>query len=162
MEQAGSSPTAKLDTPIGPIFVSANGMKTAIVSAPQVMVDGAAMSVTAVLTSSDGLNFDFIRQFVRDERSGPPGLPYAQHALRATLASGQEADLIALGKVAAIIAPAVRQFAAAQPKFFLEAERRALLGYIAGLEATITHDQQRVAEKRRELAKIEAQLVPPR
>jgi hypothetical protein len=153
------NPNAKIDTPIGPIFISPNGLKTAIVSANQLMIDGLAMSVSAVLVSSDGLNFDFIQE-VTDE-NGANRFRYARHALQGKLANGQEVDLVILGKLAAVIGPAVRQFAANNRGFFLTAERQKLLSDISELESKIKHDQERVAEKRRQLAVIESQLTPP-
>jgi hypothetical protein len=161
MPNAQSHPNAKIDTPIGPIFIYANGLKTAIVSAPQVMIDGLAMSVSAVLVSSDGLNFDFIKQIVPADQNSPLRFEYAPDALKGTLANGQAVDLVALGKLAAVIGPTVRQFAANERRFFLDAERRALLDSIAGLESEIARYQKRVEEKRRELAAIESQLAPP-
>jgi hypothetical protein len=149
---------AKIETPIGPIFIVANGLKTAIVSAPQLMIDGLAMSVSAVLVSSDGVNFDFIKE-VTDEY-GPNTFRYARNALQGRLASGQEVDLVILGKLASVIGPAVRQFAANNRGFFLTAEHHRLLSDISELESKIRHDQERVAEKRRQLAAIESQLPP--
>jgi len=150
---------AQVKTPIGPIFIAANGRKTAVVSSPQLMIDGLAMSVSAVLVSPDGLNFDFIQE-VTDE-GGRNRFRYARHALQGRLANGQDVDLIVLGKLAAVIGPAVRQFAASNHRFFLEAERQKLLRDISEVNIKIRHEQECVVEKRRQLAAIESKLPPP-
>jgi hypothetical protein len=59
------------------------------------------------------------------------------------------------------IGPAVREFAASNHRFFLEAERRELLTQISGLEVGVANYQERIAEKKRELAAIESKLTPP-
>jgi hypothetical protein len=166
MSNGQANPNAKVETPIGPIFIEAKGLKTALVSSPQLMIDGLAMSVSAFLVSSNGLDFDFIQEATKEE-DGNYRFRTARYALQGRLANGQDVDLIILGKLAAIIGPAVREFAANNRRFFLEAERQELgniaelLGNIAELGAKIRHDQERVVEKRRQLAAIESQMTPP-
>jgi hypothetical protein len=167
MSNEQANPNSKVETAIGPIFIEARGLKTALVSSPQLMIDGLAMSVSAFLVSSNGLDFDFIQEATKEE-DGNYRFRTPRYALQGRLANGQDADLVILGKLAAIIGPAVREFAANNRRFFLVAERQELLGNIAEIlgniaemGAKIRHDQERVAEKRRQLAAIESQLTPP-
>ena len=151
-------PNAKVETLIGPIFIAANGLKTAIVSSPQLIIDGLAVSASAVLVSSNGVDFDFIKE-ITDE-NGAQTFCYARCALQCRLANGQEVDFVTLGKLAAVIGPAVRQFAVNNRRFFLEAERQKLLSDISEVESKIRYDEERVTTARHQLAAIESQLAP--
>jgi len=62
-------------------------------------------------------------------------------------------------KLTAVIGPAVRQFAADNRRFFLDAERQKLLDSISELESKIRRGQERVTEKKRQLTAIESQLT---
>ena len=143
----------RVETDLGPIFVAPVGLRTASVSAPHLTVDGMPLRASATLTSSDGLNFDLIQTYDAQNRFHP-----ADNALSAQLVDGRSADIVVLGKIAAVIIPAVRTLAQTNRQLFLEAERDSLRSYIANLEGEIAQSQRRLAQKKKELAAIEAQL----
>jgi len=147
---------AKVETPLGPIYITAAGLKTVGVFAPHLNVDGIPLQASATLVSSDGLNFELIQQW--EPRTG--NLSISSSALQARLVDGRAGDIVILGKLAEVIVPAVRKFASLERKFFLDAERRFLRATIAELEQDIRQRTRRLDAKRLELAAIEAQLPP--
>jgi hypothetical protein len=63
-----------------------------------------------------------------------------------------------LGKIAQAIVPAVRKLAETNPGIFLEAKRRRIRLEIAGLEHHIETTREKIQNKEKELAEIEAKL----
>jgi hypothetical protein len=146
----------KLETEIGAIHVTPNSGRTATIHGSHLTVNGVSLQVSALLTSSDRLNWDFVHQI--DTTTGR--FTISGNALTA-LVDGREADIITLGKIAEAIIPAVRTLAQTNPELFLEAERRHLNNEIAALEADIENRWTKLKEKEDQLAAIENQLRAP-
>jgi hypothetical protein len=143
----------RVETELGPIFIAPIGLLTVGVTAPHLTVDGVPLRASATLTSSDGLNFDLIQTYDAQNQFHP-----ADNAITAQLVDGRSADIVVLGKIVAVMVPAVRRLAQNNRQVFIEAERHALRAYIADLEAEIAQSQMRLDKKKQELAAIEAQL----
>jgi hypothetical protein len=143
----------RVETDLGPIFIAPTGLRTASVTAPHLTVDGTPLRASAILTSRDGFNFDLIQTYDAQNQFHP-----SEDALSVQLVDGRNADMVVLGKIAAVIVPAVRRLAQNNRQVFLEAERDILRRSIANLEAEIGQSQRRLEKKQQELAAIEGQL----
>jgi hypothetical protein len=88
----------KLETEIGAIHVTPNSGRTATIHGSHLTVNGVSLQVSALLTSSDRLNWDFVHQI--DTTTGR--FTISGNALTA-LVDGREADIITLGKIAEAI-----------------------------------------------------------
>jgi hypothetical protein len=82
----------------------------------------------------------------------------APDTLRARLVDGRDADIIVLGKIAAVMQPAVERLAQTNLGLFLEAERRGLNNEIVCLEQEIEKKRAQKEERQRELTMIETRL----
>jgi hypothetical protein len=119
------------------------------VHAPHLTVDRVPLQASADLSSNgEPARFDLVQ--TRDSKEGR--FFTGQNALRARLVDECDADLVTLGKIAQVIVPAVRKFAAENRRVLLEAERRGIHNQLATLEREIENKRAKVEEKQHELA----------
>lgn len=151
-EHSDGPKSIEISTEIGTIFVNPTCLKAANLIGPNLNIDGTPVHVTAFFVSSDGINFDLIRQFDNEDRF------ISETAIRARLIDGRDASLIILGKITQILVPAVSRAAHLHRAVFLEAERRHLENEISALNNDPQRLQTKLSEKRTQLEAIKNQL----
>ena len=145
--------TVPIETELGQIFVTPTAVTGADVTAPHLTVDGMPLQASAFLVSDGGPNFDLLQTW------DPKSQSFVQPSgIRARLVDGRDADIVTLGKIAAVIVPAVRRLAETNRGIFLEAERRSLNNDIRKLENDSERLKAKIEEKKQSLAAIVALL----
>jgi hypothetical protein len=153
----GPVKTAEVQTELGAIYLTPNGLNGMHVNAPHLTVDGVPLQASAFLVSNGQgppYHFDLLKHY--DTRTEIWST--ADNALQARLVDGRVADIVVLGKLAQVIVPAVRKFADKNPAVLLEAKRREIHNELAGLEGQIEHDRSKLEKKERELAAVDDAL----
>jgi hypothetical protein len=98
----------KVETPLGPIYVTPNGLKGVHINAPHLTVEGVPLQATAFVVSADGVKWSFMEMLdVQTQQHSS-----APDTLRARLADERDADIIVLGRIAAAIQRAVERLGA--------------------------------------------------
>jgi hypothetical protein len=150
----GPVKAARVETELGPIYLTPNGTRGVHVNAPHLTVDGAPLQAFAFL-NSNGQSYDFSLVQQCDSKGIWSTAP---ESLQARLVDGRVADIVVLGKLAQVIVPAVRKFAEQNWALFLEAERRSINNDLVGLEGQLEDCRTKLEKKERELAAVDDAL----